>query len=67
MKLNKVCNQKVHDPATLKLLGTVPDCDVTDVDIAVDSAKNAFNIWSNYTAEVNIKQIKIVINAFNEN
>lgn len=42
----------VHDPATLKLLGSVPDCDLTDVAIAVESAKKAFDIWSNYTAEV---------------
>ena len=40
------------DPATNKVLGSVPDCNTADLDLAVKAAHDAFGIWRNYTAEV---------------
>ena len=44
---------EVHDPATNKLLGHVPDCTKDDLDLAVKAADDAFQTWRNFTAEVN--------------
>ena len=45
---------QVNDPATKKLLGSVPDCNINDLNVAVDAAAQAFQVWSGYTAEVKI-------------
>jgi acyl-CoA reductase-like NAD-dependent aldehyde dehydrogenase len=44
---------EVHDPATNKLIGNVPDCSKDDLDLAVNAANEAFQTWRNFTAEVN--------------
>ena len=44
---------EVYDPASNKMLGSVPDCSTVDLDLAVKAANEAFNTWKNYTAEVN--------------
>ena len=43
---------KVYNPADNKLLGSVPDCNVADVNVAVEAAHSAFKVWSGYTADV---------------
>ena len=43
---------QVFDPATLKTLGQVPDCDVHDLERAIEAAQQAFQVWSSFTAEV---------------
>jgi acyl-CoA reductase-like NAD-dependent aldehyde dehydrogenase len=43
---------KVYNPANKELLGSVPDCDIFDMNKAVEAAENAFKVWSSYTAEV---------------
>lgn len=44
---------KVTNPANGNMLGTVPDCNVDDLNAAVQAAENAFKVWSGYSAEVN--------------
>lgn len=56
----------IFDPATNKLLGNVPECNVKDVNEAVESAKNAFKIWSSYTAEQRSKSLKKLVDVHNE-
>ena len=41
----------VVDPASGKTIGEVPSVDGPIVQKAIDSAANAFESWSNYTAE----------------
>jgi succinate-semialdehyde dehydrogenase/glutarate-semialdehyde dehydrogenase len=43
---------EVIDPATGKLLGSVPDCTADDLNLAVQSAYSAFQICRALTAEV---------------
>ena len=45
---------EVYDPANNKLLGSVPDCNTDDLDLAVKAADSALEIWKNFTAEVTI-------------
>lgn len=52
---------KVYDPSNNKLLGSVPDCNEHDVDIAVDAASNAFQTWSNYTADQRSRFLKKLV------
>lgn len=48
---------KVFNPATDDLLGSVPDCNIEDVNRAVESAEKAFRVWSSYTADVTLLKI----------
>lgn len=41
----------IHDPATNKLLGTLPDCSIEDLDVAIQAADSAFKTWKDCTAE----------------
>ncbi|CAF0964219.1 unnamed protein product [Brachionus calyciflorus] len=49
---------EVLDPAKNTLLGTVPDCNVEDLNLAINSANSAFQIWSNFTAEQRSKVLR---------
>lgn len=46
---NKVFN--VYNPATGEVIGTVPDMNVEDAKVAIQSAKEAFKTWRNTTAK----------------
>lgn len=52
MSKSKFVGIKVHDPATNNVLGSLPDCNTDDVNLAVEAANSAFQVWSNFTAEV---------------
>jgi len=41
----------VYDPSTEAVIAEVPDCDAADVNVAVSAAKNAFETWSQTTAQ----------------
>jgi len=41
----------VFDPSTEEMIAEVPDCDAKDVDRAVSAAKDAFESWSQTTAQ----------------
>lgn len=41
----------VYDPSTESIIAEVPDCDAKDVDRAVKAAKEAFESWSQTTAQ----------------
>jgi betaine-aldehyde dehydrogenase len=41
----------VYDPSTESVIAAVPDCNAQDVDRAVQAAKNAFETWSQTTAQ----------------
>ncbi len=45
-------SHKIYNPANGSLLGAVPNCNSDDLNLAIESAKSAFEIWSQQTAEV---------------
>lgn len=57
---------EVYNPANNKLLGSVPDCHVADVNVAVEAAHSAFKVWSSYTAEQRSKALKKLVEVHNE-
>jgi acyl-CoA reductase-like NAD-dependent aldehyde dehydrogenase len=57
---------RVTDPATNRLIGQVPDCDIDDVEIAVEAAGNGLKTWSNYTADQRSKVLKKLVHLHNE-
>ncbi|RMZ95113.1 succinate-semialdehyde mitochondrial [Brachionus plicatilis] len=42
---------EIFDPAKNTVLGSVPDCNLDDLNQAVQSANQAFKVWSNFTSE----------------
>jgi acyl-CoA reductase-like NAD-dependent aldehyde dehydrogenase len=42
----------VLDPASGKVVGSVPDMDASDTTTAIQAAANAFQTWKNTTAKV---------------
>ncbi len=48
---------EVENPATLEIIGKVPNCAEEDVDLAVKSAKEAFDKWKNSGIEDRIEYI----------
>jgi acyl-CoA reductase-like NAD-dependent aldehyde dehydrogenase len=45
------------------VLGSVPNCNTDDLNLAVESAKNAFEKWSNQTAEVSLCLLMLMAKA----
>lgn len=45
---------EVFNPATTQVIASVPDMDVTDTEIAISAAKEAFKTWGVVTAKVSI-------------
>lgn len=45
---------EVFNPATAQVIASVPDMDVTDTEIAISAAKEAFKTWGVVTAKVSI-------------
>lgn len=43
---------EVFNPATTKVIASVPDMDVTDTKVAISAAKEAFKTWGVVTAKV---------------
>jgi acyl-CoA reductase-like NAD-dependent aldehyde dehydrogenase len=43
---------QVYNPANGEVLGSVPNCNTDDLNLAVDAAKNASESWGAHTAEV---------------
>lgn len=55
------------NPATEKVIGTLPDSSKEDVHIAVASAKAAFNSWSILTPQVRSNYLNKIANLIDEN
>ncbi|KAJ0368266.1 hypothetical protein COL26b_010917 [Colletotrichum chrysophilum] len=49
---------KVHDPATGQLVGTCPECDATDAELAIRAAENAFGSFSQLTGRQRSKILR---------
>lgn len=42
---------KVNDPASLKIIGTIPKCGIDETKMAIDAAQNALQNWKSKTAK----------------
>lgn len=58
---------EVENPATKEIIGSVPAANETDVNLAVEGAKNAFNDWKELCIEKRAEYIKKILKYFKEN
>jgi len=57
---------QVTDPATEEVIATLPDQDISIVDIAIDSASEAFKSWKNYSPKQRSIYLKKLFNLMTE-
>jgi acyl-CoA reductase-like NAD-dependent aldehyde dehydrogenase len=57
VKINR-CSPKYPDPATAQLIGTAPECDVEDVQLAIEAAVAAFSAFRSKTGRERSRMLK---------